>query len=87
VKQKYITIYITLLFAISLNYQLVGNCFNYQPKVSDACTHIIDCPAEPHRLPVLAKVKKILENRLSHASVETHVSLVKANMVCVDVKQ
>jgi len=38
---------------------------------------IIDCPAEPHRLPVLVKVKKILEKRLSHASVETHASFVR----------
>jgi len=42
---------------------------------------INDCPAEPHLLPVLVKVKKLLAKRPSHAFMETHASLVEANMV------
>jgi len=42
---------------------------------------IIDCPAEPHLLPVLVKVKKILAKRPSHSCAQTHVSLDKGNMV------
>jgi len=44
---------------------------------------IINCPAEPHLLPVLAKVKKMLAIPFSHACVETRVSLGIANMVYI----
>jgi len=40
-----------------------------------------DCSVEPHVLPVLMKVKKILAKRPSQACVEPHVSHVSASMV------
>jgi len=36
--------------------------------------NIIDCPVEPHLLPFLMKIKKMLARRPWHACVETCVS-------------
>jgi len=59
--------------------------FNYQPKGSDVDTQYYWSTSPFRRciLLVLVKVKKILIKlkRPSHACVETHVSLVKANMI------
>jgi len=43
---------------------------------------IIDFPAEPHLLPVMVKVKKILAERPSRTCLETRVSQVSTHMVC-----
>jgi len=42
---------------------------------------IIDCPAEPHLILLLVKMKKILAKHPSQACVETRISHAKANMV------
>jgi len=48
---------------------------------------IINCAVEPHLLPILVKVKKILPKRPIYACIETRISHVTADMICARKKR